>query len=148
LKNTLCLLLSIFLLLCSACTETLDQSEEQEMLTGVLEQARATLQPGTAGSSLKGIHMAAVLLDCCESCAMSEDAITETVSAFLDSLSDADAALFRLQVQQLESCLTTLTEDASGTAEGLLQDCGYSGNGYPWSSSAMDTALLIIQTAR
>lgn len=145
--------LLVFALLLSACGgsapaaggEQAAVTEEPTLvspaLTALLNSLRDTVQPGTAGGSLRAAQAAAELLDWAENPAPEEN-IAATVSDWLSAQSEDARALLPEQLLSLGGMVERLTTEFDASA-GLLDDAGLSGRG-PWSAEAAQTALALL----
>ncbi len=158
-KHLILAFLLVFSLLLSACGanattaqsggEQTSVTEEPTLvspaLTALLDMLRDTVQPGTAGGSLRAAQAAAELLDWAEN-PPPEESIKATVSSWLAAQSEDARALLPEQLLSLGGMVGRLTEDYAGSA-GLLDDAGLTGRG-PWSANAAQTALALLDSLR
>lgn len=144
-KRILSMLLAVILLF-AACSTTNDPAvalNERAALVDILTLIDEQMQPGTAGSSLTAAYLAATLMDWSCSTSLEEPAITEVTQEVI-SHSDPNApASFTEKLQSVYNAYESLMTEQDAS---ILADCGYSGNGYPWSESDM-TALHTIMSA-
>ena len=111
-------------------------------LTAQLNRLRDSVQPGTAGSSLKAAGAAADLLDWAED-PIPQENIDATVAEWLSTQSAEARERLPEQVEALHGMvveLTTSYEDAAG----LLADAGLTGRG-PWSEAAAERAIALLE---
>ena len=147
-KKILFLLLALLLLLCGcarasnsapAAAPPLPSAEasaapaEDEALSLLLDSLRDSVQPGTAGASLKAASVAAALLDWgLES--RDEAALGLSVRRWRSAQSAEALERLPEQLASLEGMLEWLVSDYEASA-GLLDDAGLTGRG-PWTEAA------------
>ena len=149
-KKMLLMLLAAALLLC-ACGQTAPASPQAapaaqatpaalspaaEELDALLGELRQTVQPGTAGSSLRAASMAAKLLDWAESAELTDEELLAVLSPWLGELDDGLPGDFPEQLAAVDGMARILTGEDAAQALGLLEDAGCEDCGYPWSGKA------------
>ena len=110
-----------------------------EDLSRILE-ATLSVQPGTAGSSLRAARVAAWLLDWGAATKLSDDEIYSAVGTWLDAQSSE-----RLQVF-LESFLAVYDQSYNlrgENAEALMSDAGIESSLYPWNERAARAVEMV-----
>lgn len=145
------LLVSLLLVACGAAKEALWEQAatvvtetptlESPALTALLNRIRETVQPGTAGGSLRALIAAADLLDWAEAPPPQEN-IDATVSAWLAEQSADARALLPVQLESLRGAAAQLTGDYDSLAS-MMEDAGLSGRG-PWSEASGRTAFALL----
>ncbi len=119
--------------------ESAPDQAELDALTAMLNQIRANGRVGTAGSSLANTWLAASLLDWAEGTSLTAEQGCEAAIAWFDAIpaGELDPELVDVFNAVYAACGSLMEEGQ----EGLLSDCGYEGEGYPWSQEALDRAL-------
>ena len=173
-KSVLLLILTAMAITASACngsdvtgTMTMNSSAKQEAksteasiagnetspttssavteLDNMLNEINTDVQPGTAGSSLKTVKVAANLLDWGTETSLSQEEIkSETVRWLSDKGNDEQAEFSQKMADVYDAYQELLGENA----EELLSSAGYTGKGYPWGSSkieAIETIKDVVQ---
>ena len=138
-KKILCVLLALAMVfaLC-ACGKSSKMSAEDESafcadFTDKLYAISQNYHPGTAGCSLTGAELAAEIMDVFTQFKPTAELVKKAFDEFKSSL-DADAqANFTEQLSGIAGAFTSLSGE---NAEGLLSDCGYTGEG-KWDISAL-----------
>lgn len=145
-KRTLPVFLALLLLLCGCGTDSADTTAEEAALTQLLLEIDNTMQPGTAGSSLKAAYLAASLLDWSRSTALEEAAIAEVTKSVLEQARTDSPVSFTEKMQSVYNAYELLMTPAG---EDILSDCGYTGEGFPWSEedAASFQCIMKIVTA-
>ena len=114
-------------------------------LDNMLNEINTDVQPGTAGSSLKTVKVAANLLDWGTETSLSQEEIkSETVRWLSDKGNDEQAEFSQKMADVYDAYQELLGENA----EELLSSAGYTGKGYPWGSSkieAIETIKDVVQ---
>ena len=104
-------------------------------LDNMLNEINTDVQPGTAGSSLKTVKVAANLLDWGTETSLSQEEIkSETVRWLSDKGNDEQAEFS----QKIADVYDAYQELLGENAEELLSSAGYTGKGYPWGSSKVE----------
>ncbi len=116
----------------------------KDALRQCLTDIRLNVQPGTAGSSLRAAAQAAKLLDWAAGTTLNEAQISETVSALLPELSQAETpASLAEQLSSVAYAIDLLTGDDQNLAQSLLADCGAEGSAWPWNGQAVTLARTV-----
>ena len=109
-------------------------------LDNMLNEINTDVQPGTAGSSLKAVKVAANLLDWgTETCLSQEEIKSETVRWLSDKGNDEQVEFSQKMADVYDAYQELLGENA----EELLLSAGYTGKGYPWGSSKVEAIEAI-----
>ena len=142
-KRLILLLLPLCLLL-AACGSTAPAPtaapEAPAIPAALLDAIRDSVQPGTAGSSLKAASVVADLLDW--AAAGAPAGLSEAVSAWLKAQSGEARAALPEQLDALRGALEQLAQ-ADESAKGLMQDAGLENRG-PWSEEAFQRAEALL----
>ena len=134
----LLLLLSLLLAACGASPAVEPPTPVSPALTALLNRLSDTVQPGTAGASLRAAAAAADLLDWAGD-PPPQESIEATVADWLG----ASHTMTAEQLMSLRGMVEQLSADYAASA-GLLEDAGLSGRG-PWSADAAQTALALLE---
>ena len=161
-KITLLLLLAAMLLSLCACGEVAPEAspapseapseestiiieappaEDTTPLSQVLDSINENTQVGTAGSSLRAVQSAAMLMDWCAETALDAEQVRAAAAEWLSALAEADKAELEMKLELVDTmCLELIHKD--GTS--LLQNAGYESSAYPWDDAAYEkyTAVL------
>ena len=136
-KRTISLLLTVLLCLCGCSAPPVNTAEEETLLAELLTQIDNTMQPGTAGSSLTAAFLAATMLDWSRSTTLDRETVTQITETAIETARTDHPMTFAEKMQSIYSAYERLM---TTEGEGLLSDCGYTGDGYPWT--AEDAAAL------
>ena len=116
-------------------------AEESTPLSQVLDSINENTQVGTAGSSLRAVQSAAMLMDWCANTQLDAGQAAEKAASWLSALAEADKAELEMKLELVDTmCLELIHKD--GTS--LLQNAGYESSAYPWDDAAYEkyTAVL------
>jgi hypothetical protein len=112
-----------------------------EELRALLEDVRGRVFPGTSGSSLSAAACAAELADFFCDSGVGPDEVDRVVQSCFASLSSEDAKLFEQQIDGVVSAFTGLT---GGNGAGLLDDCGYAAEHFPWDDENVKNCFVAL----
>ena len=116
-------------------------AEDATPLSQVLDSINENTQVGTAGSSLRAVQSAAMLMDWCANTQLDAGQAAEKAASWLSALAEADKAELEMKLELVDTmCLELIHKDGSS----LLQDAGYESSAYPWDDAAYEkyTAVL------
>lgn len=140
-KRMIPLLLTLLMLW--GCGTSEPAPVEDARLTQLLTEVDNTMQPGTAGSSLKAAYLAALLLDWSRETELDEASIAAITQAAAANARTDQPAGFSEKMQSVFSAYELLM---TPEGEGLLTDCGYTGSGYPWTEEDAAAFKCIMET--
>lgn len=128
------------------------KSEKQEdvntsyaELDKILDEINTDIMPGTAGSSLVSVSVAADLLDWGVGTSMSTDEIKNETVNWLSDKSDSDKADFAEKLAMVYDSYHKLLEP---DAKELLEESGCGDAAYPWSDTPVETIEAIIEVVQ
>ena len=101
-------------------------------LNTLLEGFATGIQAGTAGSSLKAVYQATLLLDWGVSTGMNDEQISSVVSSYLSGMDEQTKSDYLLQIESLDYAYKELLQP---DMESLLESAGCADAAYPWSDS-------------
>ena len=107
----------------------------------MLDSINENTQVGTAGSSLRAVQSAAMLMDWCANTQLDAGQAAEKAASWLSALAEADKAELEMKLELVDTmCLELIHKDGSS----LLQDAGVESSAYPWDDAAYEkyTAVL------
>ena len=138
-KKTMVLLLAVLLTIsavgCGKNEPKIDpDSSFAADFTDKLYAIQQNYHSGTAGCSLRAAALAAEIMDIFTQSDPSEKLIKNTVKEFAETLSGDEAKEFPSQIDAIIEASDLLTKE---DGKGLLDDCGYNGQGYPWNADRM-----------
>ncbi|MEE0955579.1 MAG: hypothetical protein U0L49_07125 [Eubacterium sp.] len=99
-------------------------------LKAILADIESSVQPGTAGASLKTAKAAAALMDFCYTTELTEQELTDAAEAYDEAADDPE-----LLLEQMDSVERMVQSFKDGTGEGALEDSGAESS-YPWDDAA------------
>jgi len=111
-----------------------------ESLNEILDAITASVQPGSAGCSLRAANCAARLLDWGMATALTDDEIYSAVGTWLDMQDDEHLLMF------FDSFYSVYTESYNlrgENGEGLMRDAGISSANYPWNDAAAHAVEMV-----
>lgn len=112
------------LLSLAACgTRGQEKTAEQEKLIAILDDAVENLHPGTAGSMLRAIRVAAALIKFAGKTDMTKQEATKTVTEWMAEQSEEKQDVIREQLQEVGEAYGKIALDG---AKELLKDAGES----------------------
>lgn len=116
-------------------------AEESTPLSQVLDSINENTQAGTAGSSLRAVQSAAMLMDWCAETTLDSEQVRAAAAEWLSALAEADKTELEMKLELVDTmCLELIHKDGSS----LLQDAGVESSAYPWDDAAYEkyTAVL------
>lgn len=114
-------------------------------LDKILEEIRADIQPGTAGSSLTSVRVAADLLDWGTKTTLNKEDIKSETVRWLSDKGNEEQLEFS---QKLETVYDAYQQLLGENGEELLTSSGYNGSGYPWGSSPVEAIEALVDTVQ
>ncbi len=115
-------------------------SPDSSGLSEVFDVIDSTVQPGTAGNSLKATAAAVSLLDFAGSTSLDAAALQSAAADYVASLPEEDLPDFMEKVTAVAEINATLQ---AGDGEALLEDAGIEDSGYPWDDSVYEKAAAV-----
>jgi hypothetical protein len=112
------------------------------VFAGILSDIQKNCEIGTAGSSLKAAGFAGKLLDAFTTYKPNAADVQSAVSSYYISLGSKAKATFGEQMNAVASAAEQLLGE---NGEGLLSDCGYQAQYYPWDASVMSAYVNAIK---
>ena len=109
----------------------------------ILDEIDAGVEPGTAGSSLQAVQMAARLLDWGVNTGLGADEISDAASTWLAARGDDRTGC----LQKLELVAAACQGLLSGSARELLDTAGCQDTGITWGSELPESVVAILQAA-
>ena len=116
-------------------------AEDTTPLSQVLDSINENTQVGTAGSSLRAVQGAAMLMDWCAETTLDTEQVRAAAAEWLSALAEADKTELEMKLELVDTmCLELIHKDGSS----LLQDAGVESSAYPWDEAAYEkyTAVL------
>ena len=116
-------------------------AEDTTPLSQVLDSINENTQVGTAGSSLRAVQSAAMLMDWCTETTLDAEQVRAAAAEWLSALAEADKTELEMKLELVDTmCLELIHKDGSS----LLQDAGVESSAYPWDDAAYEkyTAVL------
>ena len=116
-------------------------AEDATPLSQVLDSINENTQVGTAGSSLRAVQSAAMLMDWCEETSLDAGQVRAATVEWLSPMGNDAQTEFAQKLELVDTmCLELIHKDGSS----LLQDAGYESSAYPWDDAAYEkyTAVL------
>lgn len=113
-----------------------------EKLTSVLTEIRNDVQVGTAGSSLSAAGPTMALLNWSLMTQADDATITETVNAYLDTLSEDELAEFTEQMQTIDDTYQTLMGDDESSRSEYFSDAGVDASNFVLQTTAAYEAVM------
>lgn len=101
-------------------------------LTALLDDFGTRIQSGSAGSSLRAVAQAALLMDWGMSTGMTDAQISAAAADYLAALDEDAKALYLMQIDSLDYAYKQLLQPGQ---EELLSEAGCADAAYPWSDS-------------
>lgn len=116
-------------------------AEDTTPLSQVLDSINENTQVGTAGSSLRAVQSAAMLMDWCANTQLDAGQAAEKAASWLSALAEADKAELEMKLELVDTmCLELIHKD--GTS--LLQNAGYESSAYPWDDAAYEKYTAVM----
>lgn len=145
-RNVLLLVLTAALVLSlAACAGkgngTLSEEEDVKKLTGILDDIAANVHPGTAGSSLVSVRIAADLVSWAASSNMSKKEAAAVVSQWMKDLPEEQKQAFKDQMKQVAVSYGRIALDG---AKDLLEAAGVNDTISELSGKLKDTVEAIL----
>lgn len=116
-------------------------AEESTPLSQVLDSINENTQVGTAGSSLRAVQGAAMLMDWCAETTLDSEQVRAAAVEWLSPMGNDAQTEFAQKLELVDTmCLELIHKDGSS----LLQDAGVESSAYPWDEAAYEkfTAVL------
>lgn len=117
-------------------------AEDTTPLSQVLDSISENTQVGTAGSSLRAVQGAAMLMDWCAQTALDAEQVRAAAVEWLSPMGNDAQAEF---AQQLELVDTMCLELIHGDGTSLLQDAGYESSSYPWDDAVYEKYTAVLE---
>ena len=116
--------------------------EETAPLSQVLDFIHENTQPGTAGSSLRAVQGAAMLMDWCAQTTLDAEQVRTATVEWLSPMGNDAQAEFAQQLELVDTmCLELIHRDGSS----LLQDAGYESSSYTWDDTAYEKYTAVLE---
>ncbi len=108
----------------SSASESSETQTEPEKLAAILDDIDASVEPGTAGSSLKSVPGAVALLDWAAQTGLDSAAVKDAVDDWLKGKDDDYRAAFADKLAVVRADCGILTGDDAETARALVESAG------------------------
>lgn len=108
----------------SSASESSETQTEPEKLAAILDDIDASVEPGTAGSSLKSVPGAVALLDWAAQTGLDSAAVKDAVDDWLKGKDDDYRAAFADKLAVVRADCGILTGDDAETARALIESAG------------------------
>ena len=117
-------------------------AEDATPLSQVLDSINENTQVGTAGSSLRAVQSAAMLMDWCAQTSLDAEQVRAAALEWLSPMGNDAQAEFAMKLELVDTmCLELIHRD--GTS--LLQDAGYESSAYPWDDAAYEKYTAVLE---
>ena len=121
------------------------KKESYVELDKVLDEINTEINPGTAGSGMNSIKVAAHLLNWGVGTSMTTDEIKKETISWLSDMGNSDQVEFSNKLALVYEAYNKLL---SSDAEQLLESAGCTDAAYPWSDSPIETIEAIIDVVQ
>lgn len=121
------------------------KKESYVELDNVLDEINTEINPGTAGSGMNSIKVAAHLLNWGVGTSMTTDEIKKETISWLSDMGNSDQVEFSNKLALVYEAYNKLL---SSDAEQLLESAGCTDAAYPWSDSPIETIEAIIDVVQ
>lgn len=121
------------------------KKESYVELDNVLDEINTEINPGTAGSGMNSIKVAAHLLNWGVGTSMTTDEIKKETINWLSDMGNSDQVEFSNKLALVYEAYNKLL---SSDAEQLLESAGCTDAAYPWSDSPIETIEAIIDVVQ
>lgn len=129
----------------SKSQQTQAKKESYAELDNVLDEINSEIKPGTAGSGMNSIKVAAHLLNWGVGTSMTTDEIKKETISWLSDMGNSDQVEFSNKLALVyESYNKLLGSDAKQ----LLESAGCTDAAYPWSDSPVETIEAIVEVVQ
>ena len=119
-----------------------EPEEETTPLSQVLDSINENTEIGTAGSSLRAVQGAAMLMDWCAETKLDGEQIRAATVEWLTLMGNDAQAEFVMKLELVDTmCLELIHRD--GTS--LLQDAGYTSSCYPWDDASYEKYTAVLE---
>jgi len=118
----------------AATVKAEEESAFSAEFTDKLYAIQQNYHMGTAGSSLKAATLAAEIMDIFTEHKPSAELIKNCVKEFTETLSGEALTEYP---EQIDGVIGASEQINGENGKALLDDCGYTGNGYPWDAEKM-----------
>ena len=108
----------------------------------MLDSINENTQVGTAGSSLRAVQSAAMLMDWCAQTGLDAEQVRAAAVEWLSPMGNDAQAEFAMKLELVDTmCLELIHKDGSS----LLQDAGYESSAYPWDDAAYEKYTAVLE---
>lgn len=121
------------------------KKESYVELDNVLDEINTEINPGTAGSGMNSIKVAAHLLNWGVGTSMTTDEIKKETISWLSDMGNSDQVEFSSKLALVYESYNKLL---GPNAEQLLESAGCTDAAYPWSDSPVETIEAIIDVVQ
>ena len=116
--------------------------DEALSLSRVLDSINENTEVGTAGSSLRAVQSAAMLMDWCAETALDTEQVRTATVDWLSPMGNDAQTAFAQKLELVDTmCLELIHKD--GTS--LLESAGYTSSSYPWDEAAYEKYTAVLE---